>query len=397
MASPLAGVRVLDLSWVIAGPSATRVLRELGAEVIKVEPPGRGDSFRNGDLSRADLNFGYWNYGKKSISVDLKTEEGRELVRELARRSDVLVENFRTGVLENLGLGAGALREINPRLIYCSITGFGHASPESHRGAQAAIVHAISGVMAMVGEKDEPPLPPPGSMADPVTGFHAAIAICAALYGREKTGRGTTIDLAMLDAMVFLMGPMAERRSLGLRHGWAQRMGRLNRVTIPVGAFEGKDGWLMLSGGIDDVSWGRTAAAIGRPDLAKYPAAWRHEHLDEVYQVLGDWVAGQPSVSDAERLLMEADVLAARINTPEEMAALEHLRVRGAIQPVVHPALGPMDVTNAPYYFDGEKPDWAGPAPALGEHNADILGRVLGMSKEEVSRLEESGVLFRIP
>src|SRR5207253_2224209 len=161
------------------------------------------------------------------------------------------------------GLGAETLREVNPRLIYCSITGFGHESPESHRGAQAAIVHAVPGLMAMVGEKDEPPLPPPASRADPVGGSHAATASCAALYGRGKTGRGARIDMSMLDAMVFLMGPMAERRSLGQRFGWEQRMGRLNRVTIPVGAFKGKDGWLMFSGGIDDVSWGRTAAAIG--------------------------------------------------------------------------------------------------------------------------------------
>jgi crotonobetainyl-CoA:carnitine CoA-transferase CaiB-like acyl-CoA transferase len=279
-------------------------------------------------------------------------------------------------------------------LIYCSITGFGHESPESYRGVQAAIAHAISGIMATVGEDGDPPYQPPTSFADPNAGFQAAISICSALYEREHSGKGRRIDLSMLDSLLFFMGPMAERASLGEPAGWDARAGHLDSANVPQGTLRGNDGWLAIAVGQDDEAWDRTASVIGSSDLAGKGAAWRAAHRDDVYGALTGWLTEQTSVAGAERILLDHDVPAARVNSPDEMAGLAQLRERGTIQPVEHPIFGAVDATGAPYRFNGEKPGWHGPAPSIGQHNEKVLSRILGMSAAKIDELNASQVLF---
>lgn len=396
MVGPLTGFRVLDFSWIIAGPFATRTLAELGAEVIKVEQPGTGDFYRQGDLSGSRPSFAYWNYGKRSISVNLRDPRGVDLCRRLAGHCDVVVENFRPGTMDRLGLGADALQALNPRLIYCGISGFGATGPDAGRPLHAPTAHAMSGIMTMVGEEGDPPFQPAGRLADPLTGIQAALAICAALAGRERTGKGSRIDLSVMDSLVWMLGPLAEQINMP-EQDWQQRPGHLHTNTVPGGTFRGKDGWLVIGGGLDEAHWKRLANAIGRPDLAGHLHAWRHSNQDEIYRVLGDWLMAQPSVEEAERHLHRHDVICSKVNTTREMVQLPFLHERGTIEKIDHRDYGEQYVTNSPFHFAGENPHWVGPAPRAGEHNAEVFTGILGLSLEEVEALEAQGVLFKAP
>ncbi|MFN8535532.1 MAG: CoA transferase [Dehalococcoidia bacterium] len=396
-AGPLAGIRVLDFTWIIAGPFTTRILIELGADVIKVERPGIGDFYRQGDHRGARPDWAYWNYGKRSVGIDLKHPRGVALCRELALRCDVLVENFRPGTLNRLGLGPEVLLREHPRLVYCSISGFGETSPERDRPLHAGVAHALSGIMTLIGRPDDPPFQPTPRLADTVAGIHAALAVCAALVQRERTGRGARIDLAVLDSLVWTLGPYAEFAALGKEVGWEARDGLINRDTVPSGVYQGADGWIVIGGGVDDANWQRLAPALGRADLAGLRHPERHKRQDEIYGIISDWVRAQSSVAEAEQILLAHDVICGKVNTPAEMVTMESLRARGTIERVEHRDLGPIDITNAPFHLDGVVPHWPGPGPRLGEHNREVMGELLGLDAGAIATLEADGVLSRSP
>jgi crotonobetainyl-CoA:carnitine CoA-transferase CaiB-like acyl-CoA transferase len=280
--------------------------------------------------------------------------------------------------------------------VYCGISGFGATGPDAGRPLHAPAAHAMSGIMTMVGEEGDPPFAPAGRLADPLTGIQAALAISAALAGRERTGKGSRIDLAVMDSLVWLLGPLAEQINMP-RQEWQHRPGHLPTATVPGGTFRGRDGWMVIGGGIDEEHWKRLANALGRPDLAEHLHPWRREHQDEVYKVIGDWLMEQPSVAEAERYLQARDIIASKVNTTREMVELPFLHDRGTIEKIAHRDFGEQYVTNSPFHFDGRNPHWVGPAPRVGEHNAEVFSGLLGMGADEIASLEAEGVLFKAP
>lgn len=401
----LDGVRVLDFSQAIAGPLATRVLASLGAEVVKIEIP-------SGDLVRTMAShdgfsamFAYGNGGKRGVSLDLKTEAGMQIVKDLAARSDVVFENWRPGVATKLGLdyeslGPGAGRD---DLVYCSVSGYGQTGPLTALVGADPAGQAISGMAAMIGEPGEAPYLSTNGIADTSTAVNAALAVVAALYHRERTGKGQYIDVAMSDVMVFMDAtnvPLAAaRRGAGPP---IERTGRHHPVVAPFGVFKANDGYVVIEawGSGPDSLWGRMCRVIGREDLIADPGFLtiddRRANLAELIEVVEGWLATVPTRQEAVDRLVAAGVVAAPVLTPEEVVEHPIYRDRGIFPEGEHPVLGSVPLVRVPYRFSGA--DVATDrGPALGEHNAGVLAEVLGYDDADVAKLYEDGVLHRGP
>ncbi|MFN8533157.1 MAG: CoA transferase [Dehalococcoidia bacterium] len=390
----LAGVRVLDFTRIIAGPHATRTLADFGADVIKVEEPHEGDHTRSEIAWGRNTRFIGYNYGKRSIAIDLKAPAGRDVALKLAAVSDVVVENFRPGVMRRLGLDYDALRAINPRIIFCSISGFGHASPAAERPLHAGMAHAISGIIHM---DEREPRQLPASLGDPIAAIHAVAGICAALYAREKTGHGQFIDIALLDVVFSMMGPQAEFRSV---QGGAQRQiigQERSTSTVPTGMFKGRDGWIVLGGGVEQPQWFRLANVIGRPDLARMPHTQRRAQAAMIYGLIDEWIMSVPTVAEAERILAEGGVVAGKVQTPEEALKDPLVRERGLVVPMDDPITGPFEATAVPFHFSDAPVEIQGLPPGLGEHTREVLSRVLGYDDAAIQQLYDEGVVFTEP
>ncbi|MGN6358892.1 MAG: CaiB/BaiF CoA transferase family protein, partial [Thermomicrobiales bacterium] len=260
---PLAGVRVLDLSRVLAGPFCTMVLGDLGADVIKIEQPGRGDDTRAWGPPFAGSESAYYlsvNRNKRSITVDFKPEAGRKIIRDLAARSDVLIENFRPGTLERLGLGYDDLRVSNPRLIYCSISGFGHDGPGYGRPGLDVIVAAAGGLLGITGEEGRPPVKPGVALIDIATALYATSAINAALYARQASGVGQKIELSLLGVQIAALINIASSYLIGGE--MPRRWGSAHPAIVPYQAFEAADGYVVI-GATNDALWQKFCPAVG--------------------------------------------------------------------------------------------------------------------------------------
>ena len=401
MTKPLAGVRVLDLSRVLAGPWATQLLADLGAEVIKVERPGEGDDTRHWgppwlehEGEKVAAYFLAANRGKRSVAIDFATEEGAALVRRMAADADVVVENFKVGGLEKFGLDADNLRAAHPRLIYASITGFGQDGPYAQRAGYDSIIQGMGGLMSLTGIPDgEPgsgPMKVGVAVADLFTGMYTANAIVAALYRREQTGEGATIDMALLDTQLAML---ANQASNSLVSGVdPKRLGSGHPNIVPYQPFRAADKPIIIAVG-NDRQFAKLAAILGHGQWADDPAystnAARVAARARLVPMIAEIIATRPA-ADWLDLLEKAGIPAGPINTISQALADPQAVHRGARIDAGGGALGNVPMVGSPIRIDGERSDAPLPPPALGEHG-DLLRQ--WVDEAELERLKAAGVV----
>ena len=401
MTKPLAGVRVLDLSRVLAGPWATQLLADLGAEVIKVERPGEGDDTRHWgppwlehEGEKVAAYFLAANRGKRSVAIDFATDEGAALVRRMAADADVVVENFKVGGLEKFGLDADNLRAAHPRLIYASITGFGQDGPYAQRAGYDYIIQGMGGLMSLTGIPDgEPgsgPMKVGVAVADLFTGMYTANAIVAALYRREQTGEGATIDMALLDTQLAML---ANQASNSLVSGVdPKRLGSGHPNIVPYQPFRAADKPIIIAVG-NDRQFAKLAAILGHGQWADDPAystnAARVAARARLVPMIAEIIATRPAANWLD-LLEKAGIPAGPINTISQALADPQAVHRGARIDAGGGALGNVPMVGSPIRIDGERSDAPLPPPALGEHG-DLLRQ--WVDEAELERLKAAGVV----
>ncbi len=375
---PLRGIRILDLTRYLSGPYATLLLAEMGADVIKVEVPESGDDTRHIAPMQGDVSFYHStiNRSKSSVELDLKSEQGRDMVHAMVADCDVFIQNFRTGVAERLGLGYDVLSKINPRLVYCSISGFGGSGPDSRRAAFDLIIQAESGVMSLNGESDRPPSKLGLPVADLSSGMFAVQGILAALLRRSTTGQGGLVEVGMMSALLSLSVYNATRYFVTGES--PKRMGSRHPGVVPYGQFPGSDGNVLLST-FSDNSWKKIVDAMDRPELADDPrfstAASRVVHRNECDALLTD-IFSRFTATEIVRRLGLAGIPCGVVRSLGEALEMEIAKGSGAITEVQYPGdVGSIKGVRIPIKFDGQ---WcpARPAPALGQDN-QILERYL--------------------
>ncbi len=391
-AAPLAGIRVLDLTRVMAGPFATALLADLGAEVIKLEPPA-GDGYRQiGPFREGESAlFLLMNRGKRSVVLDLKSEAGRAIALDIAAKCDVVVENFRPGVAERLGLGPEDIRARRPETIYARISGFGQDSPWSDRPAYDLVVQALSGLMAATGEEGGTPLKAGESFGDLVAGLYASWAILAALLRRTRTGEGAVIDVAMFDTLYALL-PTSHALHL---YGGAvpRRVGNRHPLSTPFGGFRTRDGHVVIAV-LTEGQFARFAALIGHPGIEADPRfgsdSARTENEPALRALIEGWT-GARSTEEAVSMLSGAGIPAAPILNIAEAGATEHARSRALVRSLPHARLGGHPVIGQPVRFDGAVPASATGAPLLGADSEAVLGKLCNLTREDIAAARAAG------
>jgi len=397
-AAPLADVTVLDLTWVLAGPYASMILRDLGAEVIKVERPPFGDVARTTGpyINSESTYFFSINRGKKSICLDLKQPAGRDLFLRLVEKADVVMENFTPGTMEALGLGFDALSARNSRLIYAATSGFGQTGPERLRPALDIVVQGMGGIMSITGEPGGPPVRPGISLGDIAAGMYTAIGILAALHERQNSGRGQMLDISMLDCQIAIQENAFARyfatgetpTPIGTRHPLA----------TPFQAFPTKDGWIVLalSWGVPN-QWELLCATLGRTDLIDDPRfdtpALRTEHHAELEPMLNEALSRRTS----EEWLRDFDAIGlpcGPLNDIPQAAVHPQVKARDMLKEVAHPSGFSLKVANSPLRLSRTPAAIQGPPPALGEHTDEVLASLVGLSAREIADLRAAGVVF---
>ena len=397
MPGPLSGLRILDLTRILAGPFATMIFSDLGAEVIKVERP------EGGDLSRGTGPFiegeSYYfisvNRGKESVTLNLAHPDGGQALKDLASQCDILVENFVPGAMARFGLGYDEMEKINPRLIYCSISGFGQTGPYAQKPALDVIVQAMGGIMSITGEPGGGPVRPGSSLGDMTAGLFAANAILAAIYERERSGRGQMIDISMLDCQVAVLEAAVGRYvSTGDVPG---PLGTRHPSFTPFQAFQTLDGWIVVAivGGVQD-QWPLFCAAIDRVDLIDDPryvdGYQRTLHYDELIPALEESMRRKTSDQWLEEF-ESLGIACGPVNTVDKVLADPQIEHRNTMTRVPHPRIDPVSVVNTPLRFSRTPAEDLGAPPDLGEHNKRILGDLLGYSSERLQKLADDGVI----
>jgi formyl-CoA transferase len=407
---PLEGLVVLDVSRYLAGPYCTLLLGGLGAEVIKVEPPGEGDpyrarpplagpqgtSFARRTAEDIGITFLHRSRDKKSITLNLRHPEGVELFRELCARGDVLVENFAAGTLAAMGLGFESLRDRNPRLVLCSISGFGQDGPRRDWRAYDPIVQAMSGIVAQTGEADGPPLRAGLLVSDTTAALYAIIGILAALRARETTGQGDWVDVSMQDGSFFLLPDALEFLAAGVA---PRRTGNTHPAGAPFNVFQAADGWVSVCA-VTERDRENVLHALGRRELAHDPRfaggpAITPEARRELDDLVGAWIAKRPS-REVVDVLQAHKVPASPVAGLDELVEDEHLRARGMVVGLEHPTAGPVRGARAfgmPIKFRHHPARFEAPAPALGADNADVYARLLGLDDAALAALRARGVV----
>ncbi len=391
---PLSGLRILDFSRILAGPFATALLADAGADVIKVESPEGDDYRRVGPVRGEDgAYFLLANRGKRSIVLDLKTPRGRRLAADLAARCDAVVENFRPGVAARLGIDAETLRARNPGLVYVSISGFGQQGPWATRPAYDIIAQALSGIMHTTGAADGPPTLLGESFGDIVAGLYAAWALLAGLYARQRDGAGRSADVALLDAL-FAVQPSAHCQQFYAGRV-PTRVGNRHPMSTPFGAFPARDGHVVIAV-LNDALFAALANAIGQPALVGDPRFASDEsrtaHEPLLRAAIELWT-GRHTVEQCVTALAAAGVPVAPICNPVEAAASEHALARRWVSMVEHASAGRLPLVEQPVHFAGRERGRLRPPPRLGEHTAEILREVLALDDEAIDALERSGVI----
>ena len=393
----LEGVTVLDFTQYLAGPSCTRLMAEMGADVIKVEAAPAGDPTRNREPAvngRAGL-FVQQNRGKRSLAVDLRRPEGIAIIKDLVRHVDVVVENATPGVMIRKGLGYDELSAINPRIVMASISGFGQFGPYRDRKSFDFIAQAMTGMMHMTGDPEGPPYFVGVGLADTNAGVHAFAGIGYALFRRDRTGRGAHVDVAMTDAMFHMHEFAVQASSITGDRTLPMRQGRHYQPAAPAGTFACAGGWIVLL--CTDQQMEYLWKAMGRPELGSDPRfvlnANRLANRDALTVEIEAWLATFDSLDAALEALAAAGVPAGKVMNPADAVDDPHFQARGTVRQISDPHLGEFSVPGFPIKFDGERLEPELQTASLGEHNAEILGGLLGWSEEDLAAAHRSGTL----
>jgi crotonobetainyl-CoA:carnitine CoA-transferase CaiB-like acyl-CoA transferase len=398
----LDGYKVLDFTHFVAGPTTTRLMAGMGAEIIKVEMAPNGDHARAFDYIRDKRSafFIQQNRGKESLCVDLRKPDGIALIKQLVPKIDVVVENFAPGVIANMGLGYEVLKALNPGLVMCSISALGQTGPLADDVGFDFIGQAYAGITALIGEEAGPPYMPMVAIGDVSAGAHAMGAIACALLYREKTGAGNYIDISLLDTYFHCqtIGVQLYSASKGAREMKAS--GLHHSLACPAGVFKGKKWWIIILA-MTDKQWLSVCEVIGRPELAKDPAYARardraHRRL-ELIRIIEDWLAAMPTDEAAIDALRSQRVPVAPILSIREAMEHPHLIERGTVRTINDPILGEFKIPGFPLRFSEFPEELEFDAPMLGQHNAAVLERYLGLSAMRVAELESAGVLHSAP
>lgn len=397
MPRALDDVRIVDLTRVIAGPYATTLLADMGAQIIKVELPGRGDDGRYGypSVDGIPVVFLALNRNKKGITLDLRKPQGAELFRRLVRQADVVVENFAAGTMEKWGFGYSALSEINPRLIYAALSGFGQTGPYSQRTSYDIIAQAMSGLMEITGFPDGPPTRGGGALGDFIGGVFTALGVLCALHYRDRTGKGQMVDVSNMDAMFSMMDNWPT--VYGLTGRLPQRMGNRHPFTAPYDCFQATDGWVVIGVGNSQL-FRNLVTAMGMPELGRDPRFKspnaRLERHDEVNNVVANWVKDRTVAEVLQVLGPEgANVPCAPVMTLDRLVTDPHLRAREMIVDLPHAKLGQVPVTGVAFKLSESPGGIDHLGPELGQHNDEIYGELLGLSASEMEQLRSDGVI----
>lgn len=391
MARPLDGIRVLDLTRVLAGPYCTLLLGQLGAEIIKIENPGTGDDareylpMRNGD----SIYFLAVNLEKKSLTLNLKHPEARKIVHELAAVCDIAVENFRPGTTAKLGIDYETLSRINPRLVYASLSGFGQTGPYSQLPGYDLVIQGMSGLMSITGTEGGAPMKSGLSTVDVTTGMYGAVYILAALRHRDQTGEGQWIDLSMFDAMLSLQSTnFTGCLNTGKVPG---PVGNRHPNITPFSSFHASDGDFIIAIG-NDKMWQSFCKIVNRPDLAQDPRFTTNEsrtiHWKDLEKLMNE-ITVTRGIGDWIIFLRENGIPAGPINTYDRVEKHKQIEAREMIRKIHHPTLGDVRVPGVPAKFSKTPSDVAGPSPLLGQHTDDILKNLLGRSDADIARLRK--------
>ena len=393
----LSGVRVLDFTRALAGPFCTRLLCDLGAEVIKVEPPP-GDQSRDFMYVTEEGISGYFmqhNVGKKGLCLDLRLPSGKVIARDLADLCDVVVENYRPGVMARLGLDYPSLSLTNPGIIMCSISGYGQTGSYVNRPAADHTAQAMSGVAHLNGDADGRPRLVGTAVGDTVGGSHAFGAICAALYRRSVTGKGEHVDLSLVDSLIW----QNEWAFEYLLISGGQQLPKKSRPVVNVhGIYKARDGYVTLAA-VTQEGWENLTRVMGRPDLASNPRFLtppdRELRWREVDSLIEEWVLTFPSVKDAVHAFTDAGgVVGSEVLSIQDVLADPRTEERGLLAEVEDPVLGPVKVLNSPFRFSGSRSGAKDHAPLLGEHSVPVLRDLLGFSRERVLELVGEGAVI---
>lgn len=406
----LDGLRILDLSQFLAGPHTTLLLAGMGAEVIRIDNPKTGDTLSGAPIfygadgpsiekrDETDLGIAFLKRcrGKKSVTLDLKSDEGHALLLRLVERADVLVENFSVGVTERLGIDWPRLRSVNPRLVYCSITGYGATGPDRERRGYDLTTQAMAGLMSITGQPGGPPTKAGSPLADTIGASFAFSGILGALYHRQMTGAGQFVDVSMTDVLFSLLfdEPLDCYGTLGLDFRQGNRILRFS----PMNAYPTRDGWMVVGCGTEAM-WRTICEVIDRADLADdddwSQMSWRIDNNAEVDAVIAEWTR-RCDTADAVARLTAGGVVASPVHTIDDLLRWPHLRARGMIDTVEHPVLGPMPGLKAagfPLKFSEAETGYAGAPAPLGAHNREILGGLLGLNDVELDALAERSII----
>jgi CoA:oxalate CoA-transferase len=399
---PLEGIRVLAMEQFIAGPSCSMILADMGAEVIKIERPKVGDPRRyfppfaeNEKGEKIGGGFMCFNRSKKSLTLNTKTEEGLNILKALIKKSDILLENFRPDTLERMGLTYEIMKELNPRLIYATLSGFGrmkeYAGPYSNWSAFDTVLQAMGGSMNLTGLKDGKPLVVEANIVDISSSAFAALGIMFALYDRERTGEGRMVDVSMYEAMTTLC---QESIMMYAFTGESPERGK-EKIFAPIGAFKAKDGYVAFRIPSEDM-WKRTCKAIEREDLIEHPKTCtgvnRAANMDFLGPILDEWFA-QRTKAEAIKRFHECGVPLGPVQSAEDITNCEHLENRKVFAYIDDPVAGRKKLMGSAFKLSG-LPDLSPmPPPRLGEHNKEILQNILRYSEEQLKELEEKGII----
>ncbi len=393
----LGDVRVLDLTRVIAGPFCTTLLADLGAEVIKVELPGRGDDARYGypKIKNVPVMFLAMNRNKKGITIDLRKPEGKALLRRLVPHCDILVENFAPGTMAAWDLGYESLRSLNPRLIYGALSGFGQTGPYSGRTSYDIIAQAMGGLMALTGFEDGPPIRGGGSLGDFIGGTFLAVALLGALHHRDRTGAGQFVDVSNMDAIFSMLDGWPTIHALSGRK--PPRLGNRHPFTAPYDCYRAKDGHLVIGVGNSQL-FAKLAGAMGKADLASDPrfksAKGRLEHHEQINRIVGEWVA-QHTVNEVMNALGPdgANIPCAPVMTVDRLVRDPQIAAREMLVELEHPSAGHIPIWGIPFKLSGTPGRLRHLGPELGQHTDEVLKELLGMSDPELERLRDQQVI----
>ncbi len=396
MTKPLEGIKILDLSRILAGPYATMLLRELGAEIIKVERPGKGDDaryygpFKNGQ----SVYFISINRGKKSITLNLKSPDGIKIIKEMVKDFDVVIENFRPGTMEKLGIGYDVLKEINPKLIYAATSGFGHTGPESHKPAYDMLVQAMGGMISITGWEDMPPTRVGMSIGDIGTALFTSVGINAALYQREKTGLGQKVDIAMLDCQIALLENALVRYQVDGKPPIP--VGNRHPTITPFQAFMAKDEYFVLALGNDNL-WKKFCKIIGKEELITDERFLTNDERTKnrkiIIPIMEEFFVTK-TATEWIQFFDSNSIPSGPINSMDRVIENKQLQARNMFVEVDDDVAGKTKVAgNAIKMSTIPEEATREPAPKIGEHTTEILGKYLGFDEKKLKQLKEDGVI----